>query len=85
MRIGRTQLNLISASALSMVQKSEVAKVLFLNTLLPIFDMGTDFYTSINLYVDGNPIWGTLILLFMWTPSILFFLNQRVRKFKNTV
>jgi hypothetical protein len=56
----------------------KVLPVLILGTLLPIVDVGTDLYTSISLFVEGHVIWGTLILSFMWTPAILFLLNQRV-------
>ena len=63
------------------MDKDRVKKViaaLIVGTLLPVVDVFTDLYTSISLYVDGHPIWGSLILTFMWTPSILFILNKKV-------
>ena len=74
-------LNIIKESKVYGMDRQRIkalVSALILSTLLPIVDMGTDLYTSLSLYIGGDPIWGTLVLTFMWTPSILFILNRKV-------
>ena len=43
----------------------------FFNSLIPGSDVGTDLYTCIDLYNNGQILWASMSFYFMWNPFII--------------
>ena len=65
----------------------KLAKYVFVNSLFPLGDVGTDAYTAYDFYQDGHDYWASLTIYLVWNPFVvhlLRFLWDALQAWRNT-
>jgi len=56
---------------ISILKNKEVSLFLIFNTILPLSDIGTDLYTSIDLFLNEQVNWSLLTIVWMCMPFLM--------------
>ena len=60
---------------LSFTVPTKVGLFWLFNTILPFTDVGTDFFTFLDLLRDGHVMWATLTFVVVWNPFFIHLLS----------
>ena len=53
----------------------KLASYVFVNSLFPLGDVGTDAYTAYDLYQGGHDYWASLTVYLVWNPFVVHLLQ----------